>query len=330
MDPTRDVIAIGASAGGVQALQDLVAGLPPDLPAAVFVALHTSPGHPSHLPEILTRRGPLRATHGVHGEHFVPGRIYVAPPDNHLMVRPGFLEVVRGPKENGYRPSVDTLFRSASAAYGARVIGVVLSGHLDCGTSGMLSVKARGGVAVVQDPEDARVPEMPRSVIDHVAVDHVAPVRLIPPLLSRLARELANDPRPRPVEGALSVLEGGEPGVPVNVSCPLCQGALTASEHSGFQQFRCHVGHTFSLESLALEQTEEVERALWAAARALEESTSILRRAGARAGSDELRRRLAEREAAQLHDARLVREVLLHGKVLSPTDVPARFEIAPG
>lgn len=114
----HDIIAIGASAGGVQALQELVAGLPPDLPAAVFVALHTAPGHPSHLPQLLARCGALRAAHGVHGEEIVPGRIYVAPPDNHLVVRAGVLEMVRGPKENGFRPSVDTLFRSASAAYG--------------------------------------------------------------------------------------------------------------------------------------------------------------------------------------------------------------------
>jgi two-component system chemotaxis response regulator CheB len=186
----------------------------------------------------------------------------------------------------------------------------------------MLSIKARGGIAVVQAPEDARVPEMPQSAIAHVAVDHVAPVRLLPQLLSRLAREPASGGRSSSDELALGVLEGAEPGTSVNVSCPLCQGALTASEHRGFQQFRCHVGHTFSLESLALEQAEEVERALWAAARALEESASVLRRAGASAGSDELRRRLAEREAAQLHDARVVREVLLNGKLLSAPDVP--------
>jgi two-component system chemotaxis response regulator CheB len=321
--PTRDVIVIGASAGGVQALGELVAGLPPDLPAAVLVALHTAPHHPSSLPEILTRRGPLPATLGVHGEEIVPGRIYVAPPDNHLLVRRGVLDVVRGPKENGYRPSVDALFRSASAAYGARVIGVVLSGYLDCGTSGMLSIKARGGIAVVQSPEDAGAPEMPRSAIAHVPIDHVAPVRLLPSLLSRLVRERATDGRPSPVELAVRTLEGDEPGAPAGVVCPLCQGALTLSEQRGFQQYRCHVGHTFSLESLGLEQAEALERALWAAARALEESASVLRRAGAVAASDDLRRRLGEREAAQLRDAEVIREILLGGSVLAPADVPS-------
>ncbi len=151
----RDVVTIGASAGGVEVLLGLAAELPATLDAAVFVVLHTSAHHSSHLPELLSNRGPLPARHPIHGEKIQRGTIYVAPPDNHLQLADGTIEVVRGPKDNGHRPAVDVLFRTASAAYGPRVIGVVLTGYQDCGTAGMLSIKARGGVGVVQHPDSA-------------------------------------------------------------------------------------------------------------------------------------------------------------------------------
>src|SRR5436305_2046064 len=145
----RDIVVIGASAGGYSALLKVAAGLPADLPAAVMVALHFHPRFASDLPDHLSRVGPLPACFAIHREPIAPGRIYVAPVDNHLGVRPGLLQVTRGPKENGHRPSIDTLFRTAAIAYGPRVIGVVLTGHLDCGTAGLMSIKARGGVAIV-------------------------------------------------------------------------------------------------------------------------------------------------------------------------------------
>ena len=182
----RDIVVVGGSEGGTQALLAFVAGLPADLPAAVFATLHTHAGTESKLADLLTRRGPLRARLAIHGEPIVPGRIYVAPPDNHLLLRPGYVQVVRGPKENGFRPAVDPLFRTASIAYGPRVIGVVLTGNLDCGTAGLLSIKARGGLALVQEPREAAVPEMPRSAIDHVAIDHVATLTELAVLVSKL------------------------------------------------------------------------------------------------------------------------------------------------
>jgi two-component system chemotaxis response regulator CheB len=315
----RDIVVIGASAGGVQAVSELVARLPPDLPAAVCVVVHTAAGFPSTLPELLTRRGPLRATHALHGEELARGRIYVAPPDNQLLVRPGYLHVVRGPKENGHRPSVDALFRSASAAYGPRVIAVVLTGYLDCGTAGLLSVKARGGIAVVQDPQDASVPDMPRSALRHAAIDHVARLPEIGPLLARLTRErVVPQEEPLPAVG-LTEMEGDEPGVPADIVCPECQGALTFSEQGAFEFFRCHVGHTFSLEGLAAEQAEEVERALWAAARALEEGAAVSRRARAKTTGD-LQRSLAEKEETQAQQAQLIRDMLLRGRLPSRTE----------
>jgi two-component system chemotaxis response regulator CheB len=286
------------------------------------------PGFASTLPDVRARRGPLRAAHALHGEPIVPGRIYVAPPDNHLMLRPGFMQVVRGPKENGHRPAIDPLFRTAAVAYGSRVVGVVLTGNLDCGTAGLLSIKARGGVAVVQDPTDAEVMAMPMSAIKHVDVDHVEPLDDIPALVTRLVNEPAGA-WPAHLPGALVEMEGDEPGVAADIVCPICQGKLTESEVEGFHVFRCHVGHSFSLESVAAEQAEEVERALWAAARALEESASLAGRL-ATTGSGPLRQRFAEKAEAQMRDAALIRRILLSGGVLARPDAAEVLEAGGG
>jgi two-component system chemotaxis response regulator CheB len=233
------------------------------------------------------------------------------------MLRPGFLHVVRGPKENGHRPAVDALFRTASRAYGPRVIGVVLTGHLDCGTAGLLSIKARGGLAVVQDPNEAAAPNMPQSAISNVAVDHVAPVRELAPLLARLVTEPAAE-RPAGVPNGLLALEGDAAGEPVEVVCPLCQGALTESSVSGFHVMRCHVGHAFSLDSMQAEQADAVERALWASVRALEESAVLHRRFAERSTGD-LRRRFDDKQEVLAQQARVIKQILLSG----PSDPPA-------
>lgn len=319
--PMHDIVVIGASAGGVDAVLELAARLPADLPAAVFVVIHIQPGFDSKLPELLTLRGRLPATHAVHGEAIAPGRIYVAPPDTQLLVRNGYVEVVRGPKENGHRPSVDALFRTASTAYGPRVIGVVLTGYLDCGTAGMLSIKARGGLAVVQDPSDAKVAEMPSSVIKHVPVDHVTTLGELPALLSSLAREAAGD-WPAQVRSEVLQIEGSELGGPAELVCPACNGKITESELGGFQMFRCHVGHAYSLKSISGAQAEEVERALWAAARALDEAAALARRLVSSARG-EMRQRFIEKAEAQSQQADVIRELILTGNRLSPEDAPA-------
>ncbi len=313
----RDVIAIGASAGGVELLLDLVPRLPADLPASVFIVVHMPAGHKSTLPELLSHRGPLPAKHPLHDEKIAPGQIYIAPPDNHLMIRQGSMEVVRGPKENGHRPAADVLFRTASSAYGARVIGVVLSGYGDCGTAGMMSIKARGGVGVVQAPETARASDMPRSVLARVGVDHVVPPAELPGLLARLA---AAQPGPEaPVGDFVKQLEGEELGTRAEVVCPICDGVLTETQPGVFQHFRCHVGHAFSLESLVREQSEELERTLWAAVRALEESAALSRRLSL-SEQGELRRSFAEKAATHMQQAEYLRRMMLHGRLLSPSD----------
>src|SRR5262245_2730606 len=187
----HDIIVLGASAGGIEALMNLVPQLPADLPAAIFVVVHYPPHSPSILPRLLTQAGPLRATHAQDGEAIQSGHIYVAPPDFHLLLTAGAVSVVRGPQENLCRPAIDPLFRSAAAAYGSRVIGVILTGSLTDGTAGFLTIKQCGGVAIVQDPADALFPNMPRSVLEYVDVDYCLPLSELPAVLARVAAQPA-------------------------------------------------------------------------------------------------------------------------------------------
>lgn len=311
----RDIVVIGASAGGLEATSELLASLPTDLPATLFVAQHMSPSHASMYPELRMRRTRWRALYPVHGQETAQHHVYVAPPDNQLLVRQGYVHVTRGPKENGHRPSVDALFRSAARAYGSRVIGVVLSGHLDCGTAGLLSIKARAGLALVQDPQEAGAPEMPSSAIHHVRVDHVAPVAELARLLADFVREPASTPASAP--RSIVELEGDEPGVRAGFVCPSCHGALTESNKGEYWQYRCHVGHVFSSDSLLAEQSEETERALWAAVRSLDESASIAERMATRSSGD-MKARFEEKHETLTRQANVIRRILL-----GPEESPA-------
>lgn len=287
----HDIITIGASAGGVEAISTIARDLPADLPAAVFVVIHVSPGTRSVLPKILTNAGPLPATHGQDGMRILPGRIYVAPPDNHLLVTDGRVRVVHGPHENRFRPAIDPLFRSAAQAYGPRVIGAVLTGGLNDGTAGLAAIKKCGGVAVVQDPEDAVHPDMPRSASRHVAVDHLLPLSQIAAALNRLAHE---PPGPAPEVPPEIFLEtqmmesppGATGGIDIEeqlgtrsvYSCPECGGALWEVNDTDVERFRCHTGHAYTVETLLSDQDESLQRALWVSLRALQERSELSRR----------------------------------------------------
>jgi two-component system chemotaxis response regulator CheB len=190
------IVVIGASSGGVEALNALVTRLAPDIPAALFVVQHIG-RNPSCLPEILSGAGPLHAVHAVQGQTVRPGEIYVAPPDHHLLVKRGYVTLSRGPRENWARPAIDPLFRSAAAAYGPCVIGVILTGGLSDGTAGLRAIRDAGGRAVVQDPSDALYPDMPASALDHAGADHIAPLRDMPVLLVELAREISSNVQDR-------------------------------------------------------------------------------------------------------------------------------------
>jgi two-component system, chemotaxis family, protein-glutamate methylesterase/glutaminase len=319
----RDIFVIGASAGGVHALIEVVAGLPGDLAASIFIVQHVAPYGKSAMPDILSRSGLLKAVHPEDDTRIREGRIYVAPPDHHLLIQDGHVRLSRGPTENGHRPAVDVLFRSAARAYGPRVVGVILTGNLDDGTAGLAQIKKLGGVAVVQNPEEADYSGMPRSAIENVEVDYVAPLSSISELLVSLSREpIAGDPDPPADEEAMAMkekLEQGEDresnGHPSGFTCPECGGALWESREEGLVHFRCRTGHAFSPESLLAEQDDSLEFTLWAAVRALQESADLARRMerwmtgrGAEAGRDRYRRRAEE---ADRH-AEALRKILVH------------------
>lgn len=182
----RDIIVIGASAGGLKAFETLVSQLPSNFPAAIFIVWHISPDHPSLLPQILARSTSLPVTHAIDKEAIALGHIYIAPPDRHLLVEPGYISLSRGPKENRFRPAIDVLFRSAAHSYGARVTGVVLSGSLDDGAAGLYAIKERGGQAIVQDPSEALYPSMPKAAMNAVKVDYCLPVIKMGTVLANL------------------------------------------------------------------------------------------------------------------------------------------------
>jgi two-component system, chemotaxis family, protein-glutamate methylesterase/glutaminase len=324
---THDIIVIGASAGGVEAIMTLVAELPRDLHASVFVVLHVARGR-SVFPDILSRSGRLPAAHPADGEALQYGRIYVAPPDHHMTVEPNRVRVLHGPSENGVRPAVDPLFRSAARVYGSRVVGVILTGSLDDGTAGLAAVKQAGGIAVVQDPDEAFAPSMPRSAMGAVRVDHVLPLREIAVFLRNVTLEDAREPPAPPEHGPhLRQLEPdlGRPGVAVTpsdrpgalgvFSCPECNGVLWETDDGGVLRFRCRVGHVYSSDSMLAAQTDSVDRALWAALRSLEERAALTKKMADRATRREqhwIARAFEERSKIAADHAVVVRELLAH------------------
>jgi two-component system chemotaxis response regulator CheB len=322
----HDVIVVGASAGGVEALIRLVGGLPADLPAAVCVVLHLPQYGPSHLPAILARAGPLPAAQAAGSEPIAPGRIYIAPPDYHLLVRQGRVEISHGPRENRARPAVDPLFRSAARAYGARVVGVVLSGALGDGAMGLAAVAARGGVTVVQDPDEALFDGMPRAALRSARVNHMLPVQGIPPLLIRLAREqvaekgwqsmseIAEESAPEIGRDIVSQARDARGGETTVFTCPECGGTLWQIEEGNVTQFNCHVGHTFSPEILLGQMSEELEAALWMCVRMLVEKATLTRQLAHRLrASGQAAQAARVEEQAQLNDrqGKLIRDTLL-------------------
>ena len=334
---TTPLVVIGASAGGVEAAKSVVGSLAGDFPGALAVVIHVTPTSKSILPEILSRAGPLPASHAAHGESYRRGHVYVAPPDHHLIVRNGAFHLARGPRENGFRPAVDALFRTAAASGGPRVIGVVLSGALDDGTAGLAAVKKRGGITIVQEPKTAAFSDMPQSALDHVDVDFKLPAEKIGPMLTRLAFRLAqkrtgksetlstkDDPAHQPDRSVPKELD--RMGVRVPFACPECGGALWELDEHGAVVFRCHVGHAFGPESLSQSQWEATERALWSAARMFQERELMNQRLATRAresGSDSLAKRFEDASRdAQTNEAS-IRKLL---KVVAASQSERRSE----
>ncbi len=274
----RQIVVIGASAGGVDALQKLCAGLPADFPASILIAQHLSASGRSILPRLISRVSALPVVSPEDGQALESGHIYVASPDLHILVRTDRVLMRKGPHENRSRPSVNALFRSAAVAYGAQVVGVVLTGLLDDGTEGLIAIRAAGGLSIVQDPDDAEWPSMPRNALKRDHVNYVAPLADIPALLSRVVREEAGPDIPLPEEFAVEDRMAAQefssmdtklltPGGPSHLSCPDCGGVLNQIDLNAEIRFRCQVGHAFTPLGLADAQTDELERALSIAAR---------------------------------------------------------------
>ena len=304
----RDIVVVGASAGGVEALIRFVAALPEDLPAAVFVVLHVSPSG-SVLPAILNRHSAIKAIHPEDGVPVEHGRIYVAPANRHLLLEDGRVRVSTGPRQNGHRPAIDPLFRSAAWTYGPRVVGVILSGALDDGTLGCTSIAARGGMTLVQDPVDASYDSMPLSAIAFDSPSHVATAPELGRIVVELARGVGENggaarKRNVPVD---ETLEGNRDrrvdGTISPFTCPECSGTLWEVDEGALVRFRCRVGHSYSAGAMDAAQGTAVEAALWTAMRSLEERAALKRHLASRATRST--HRMRERYE---HDAALAEE----------------------
>lgn len=329
-DGRHDLVVVGASAGGVETLRRVVAGLPDDLAAAICVVLHLAPDSPSALARILERSGKLPCRAAQDGDRLEPGCILVAPPDRHLVIEDGRVRVTVGPRENGHRPAIDTLFRSAAAQRDGRVVGVILSGTRDDGSAGLAVIKASGGAAVVQDPKEAMYAGMPRSALASVAVDAVVPsgevARTVVAMVNGDPLPPGSGPpeEPDPAPGPPPQLPDGPVPDPVTTTCPECGGVLTERHHAGVVQWQCRVGHRYSPDSLLNAQAEDVEAALWAAVRALEDRRLMLDRMAHQFESREQRisARSVRRRAQEAHtQAQAVRDALASAALTSLREV---------
>jgi len=308
------IVAIGTSSGGLEALRALLGALPADFPAPVCLVIHMAADSPGIVPDILNRATALEVRYAADGEPLRAGQVHVAPPDRHLLVEPGRVRVSAGPRENRFRPAIDPLFRSVAQVFGPGAVGVLLSGSLDDGTSGLDVIKRLGGIAVVQYPADALFPEMPQSAIDHVAVDHVVPLAEMGPLLVDLIRtppDRQPEAVPEQVEVEVKIPKAHNPieaglehiADPSRFACPECHGVLLQLKGGSRIRFRCHTGHAYSVDSLVAALSDGIDESLWNALRALEEAGLLLHAIAhlqSERGAD-ASQMAAQAEEAQLH-----------------------------
>jgi two-component system, chemotaxis family, protein-glutamate methylesterase/glutaminase len=321
MNENFAIVVVGGSAGAVEMVMALGRDLPGDLNAAVFIALHLSPSAPSALAELVGRRAGMVVALANDGEEIAPGRIYVARPDLHLVIEGGRVSLGRGPRENGHRPAVDPLFRTAARVFGPRVIGVVLSGNLDDGAMGLREIRTLGGRAIVQDPRDSAFAGMPTNAIDIAGADAIVPAAKLAEQIIEFARHTPKSKSP-PQRPSADISTGArqpmsqderEVGEPSVFGCPDCGGALWEMKDGEMTRFRCRVGHAYNEEALLEAQTEGIERAMWAALRALEEATDQAKRMTERMrsrGHDSIARRLHEKAREHEARARIIRHAL--------------------
>jgi two-component system chemotaxis response regulator CheB len=313
----RDIAVVGASTGGIDALRQLVANLPEDFAATIFVVLHIGPV--SLLPEILRRSSRVPVDVAKDGVRYEPNHIYVAPPNRHLLIQDGQIKLSAGARENGHRPAVDPLFRSAARELRSRVAGVILSGTLDDGAAGLFAVKSRNGVAIVQDPKEAAASEMPRSAMRHVAVDYCLPVAEIAQVLGKLSRGEVGETKGAVEAGKMKlpkeelVSDPPSSDKQISMACPECDGPLYETKEGQLAHFQCNVGHAFSPLSLSAAHGEALERALWVAVRTLNERITLHRemlRRDRNSGEEPLFVRLADSVKIAEQDVELLRQII--------------------
>jgi two-component system chemotaxis response regulator CheB len=334
----HDIVVIGTSAGGLEALDAVFAGLTGGLPAALFIVQHMAPENTGQaLLHRLEKHDAFTCALARDGEAIERGRIYVAPPDYHLLVKRRTVLVTKGARENRYRPGIDPLFRSAAVAHGPGVIGVILTGALDDGTAGLIAVHKCGGVTVVQDPRDAAYPQMPQSALANLKVDHCAPAAQLGALLARLTRRRRGPRRPVPpdvrtealiAERVLSdVDQVNALGTQVPYNCPNCGGVLWEVDAPGPRHYRCHTGHSFTDAALLTIQSEKIEETLWVSLRMFEERKNLLNTMARRPGGAALSRGsggYAQRaREADVHIER-IREMLLARDAAPPRPAKGR------
>ncbi len=325
----RNIVVIGASAGGLEAILDIVKVLPQDFRAAVFIVQHIPAYAKSSLDTIIQGYTKLRVRKAVDGEPIQGGTIYVVREDRHLMVEPDRVVVSKGPRENRFRPAVDTLFRSAAHAYRERVVGIVLSGALNDGTSGMWTINRFGGTAIVQDPKEAMFPDMPNGVMQYTEVEHVLPAGKIGQLLATLCQEEivpsrrgagVTDEKLLEIEIEIAKGKNGlnmgilEHGDQSPLACPECHGALTQFEEGRLVRFRCHTGHAHTAESLLASVRDNVEKSMWEVMRGMEESRILLDRMAEQmqaVGNHEDARRYRERGKDIQEQAVLIQQAIV-------------------
>lgn len=321
---TRDIFVIGGSAGAIEALRAMFALLPRSFPGAIFVVVHVLRSSESRLPGVLAARGSLPVAHARHGDAIQPGRVLVAPPDWHLLLRDGRVELSHGPTENQTRPAIDPLFRSAAETFGPRVCGIVLSGMLDDGSAGLRRVVSAGGLGIAQEPEEALHPEMPANALAAAPGSlRVTMANMIPTLVAAagaspggvgaaiVSGAAEGDDDPDPTESP--VASDDQLGEPTGLTCPQCHGVLWADPRPEEPTLVCRTGHRFSLQSLEEDQRQTVEDAMWAAVRGLREEATLaghIGRDALRAGRQSVALRFLARERTALRHVRVLEDLL--------------------
>jgi two-component system chemotaxis response regulator CheB len=316
MSDLKKIVVIGASAGGVSALCQIVSRLPADLDAAILAVVHI--GERSELPNVLRACGCIPASHAVDGGEIEPGRLYLAPPSFHLLVEGNHTRLSKGPRENRFRPSVDVLFRSAARSFRSQVLGVVLTGELDDGSAGLHAISVRGGTTIVQSPDFAECPSMPRNAMRYTKVDYCVPLEKIAPLIASLTRKGGvSKVLPKAAKNGKKSLPNKKIALhPANATpftCPECSGPLYQSVEGKLVQFSCNVGHAFSPEALSQSHCEALERALWIAVRTLNERqqiASLLSKRNHHKTNPQLMEKLQEEARQASNDVHLLQDVL--------------------